>query len=138
MCTTFSGLKDGISAAHQAKQLLVGDSDHEKRDSGDTSSPSLTGNDSKDALQLMWEHLTPLITRESDSLGRSFPSGAVTFPHDCIDIRRCRPFTFCQKVVNKWFHKRTVLIGDAAHVFPPFGGQGIACGIRDQMLWRGD
>ena len=64
----------------------------ESADAGDTSSPSLTGNDSKDALQLMWEHLTPLILRESDSLGRSFPSGAVTFPHDCIDIRRCRPF----------------------------------------------
>jgi 2-polyprenyl-6-methoxyphenol hydroxylase-like FAD-dependent oxidoreductase len=86
----------------------------------------------------MWEHLTPLITRESDSLGRLFPSGAVTFPRDCIDIRRCRPFTLCQKVVNKWFHNRTILIGDAAHVFPPFGGQGIACGIRDAdaLAWR--
>ena len=94
--------------------------------------------DSKDAVQLMWEHLTPLITRESDSLGRSFPVGAVTFPRDCIRIQRCRSFTFCQKVVNKWFYHRTILIGDAAHVFPPFGGQGIACGIRDgdALAWR--
>lgn len=86
----------------------------------------------------MWEHLTPLITRKSDSLGRRFPTGTITFPRDCIDVRRCRPFTFCQKVVNKWFHNRTILIGDAAHVFPPFGGQGIACGIRDgdALAWR--
>lgn len=95
-------------------------------------------NDSKDAVQLMWEHLIPLVTRESDSRGRSFPTGAVSFPRDCIEIRRCRPFTFCQKVVNKWFHNRTILIGDAAHVFPPFGGQGIACGVRDAdaLAWR--
>lgn len=95
-------------------------------------------NDEKDATALLWEHITPLITRKSDSLGRPFPNGAITFPRDCVEVRRCRPFTFCQKVVNKWFHKRTILIGDAAHVFPPFGGQGIACGIRDgdSLAWR--
>ena len=42
------------------------------------------------------------------------------------------------KVVNHWFDQRTILIGDAAHVFPPFGGQGIANGIRDALglSWR--
>jgi hypothetical protein len=51
---------------------------------------------------------------------------------------RCRPFKFTHKVVNKWFHRKSILIGDAAHVFPPFGGQGIASGIRDahQLAWR--
>lgn len=95
-------------------------------------------NDSKDAVELLWEHLDPLITRDCDNLGHPFPTGPITFPRNCIDIRRCRPFTFCQKVVNKWFHNRTILIGDAAHVFPPFGGQGIACGIRDgdALAWR--
>ena len=94
-------------------------------------------NDSKDAEALLWEHLLPMLTRGTDSQGRPFHE-EVTFPKDCIEIRRCRPFTFCQKVVNKWFHKRTILIGDAAHVFPPFGGQGIACGIRDAhaLAWR--
>jgi len=94
--------------------------------------------DAKDALELMWEHLTPMITRRADRAGRPFEDGDITFPRDCIEILRCRPFTFAQKVVNKWFHDRTILIGDAAHVFPPFGGQGIACGVRDAdaLAWR--
>ncbi|KAF2166172.1 hypothetical protein M409DRAFT_66681 [Zasmidium cellare ATCC 36951] len=90
-----------------------------------------------DADELLWEHLTPMITRSQDSQGRRFGQ-AVTFPRDCIETLRCRPFTFAHKVVNKWHHKKSVLIGDAAHVFPPFGGQGIASGIRDahQLAWR--
>lgn len=53
-------------------------------------------------------------------------------------IMRCRPFTFTHKVVNKWYHGKTVLIGDAAHIYPPFGGQGIVSGLRDahQLAWR--
>jgi 2-polyprenyl-6-methoxyphenol hydroxylase-like FAD-dependent oxidoreductase len=95
-------------------------------------------NDSKDATTLLWQELLPLITRRADESGCPFPRGKVVFPQDCVEILRCRPFTFCQKVVNKWFHHRTILIGDAAHVFPPFGGQGISCGIRDAegLAWR--
>jgi 2-polyprenyl-6-methoxyphenol hydroxylase-like FAD-dependent oxidoreductase len=94
--------------------------------------------ESMNAVELLWEHLLPMVTRAEDENGNPFPVSNVTFPRDCIQILRCRPFTFCQKVVNKWFHNRTILIGDAAHVFPPFGGQGIACGIRDAyaLAWR--
>ncbi|KAH9896306.1 putative monooxygenase [Xylariomycetidae sp. FL2044] len=104
--------------------------------------------DSMDAEALLWEHLTPMITRahadDDDASGTTttalFPRGPVTYPLDCIEVRRCRPFRFAHKVVNRWFdyRSRTVLIGDAAHVFPPFGGQGIASGLRDahQLAWR--
>ncbi|KAI8945221.1 hypothetical protein F4801DRAFT_569154 [Xylaria longipes] len=94
--------------------------------------------DTMDAEELLWEHLTPMITRKCDQEARAFPSGEVTYPLDCIEVRRCRPFRFTHKVVNKWFDDRTILIGDAAHVFPPFGGQGIASGLRDaqQLAWR--
>lgn len=72
-----------------------------------------------DAEELFWEHITPMITQK-------FSGVEVTYPKDCIEILRCRPFTFSHKVVNRWYSRRTVLIGDAAHVFPPFGGQGIS------------
>ncbi|KAK5629406.1 hypothetical protein RRF57_005121 [Xylaria bambusicola] len=95
-------------------------------------------NDNMDSEELLWEHLMPMLTRKYDENGRPFSSGETTFPRDCIEVRRCRPFHFTHKVVNKWFDDRTILIGDAAHVFPPFGGQGIASGFRDaqQLAWR--
>ncbi|OZJ02001.1 hypothetical protein BZG36_04730, partial [Bifiguratus adelaidae] len=55
----------------------------------------------------------------------------VAFPEDCITVLRCRPFAFAARNCNKWALGRVMLLGDAAHVFPPFGGQGIASGFRD-------
>lgn len=92
--------------------------------------------DSMDASELFWENLTPMITRTVTSATNELIQ--VTFPRDCIQVLRCRPFQFSHKVVNKWFSNRTMLIGDAAHVFPPFGGQGVACGVQDAegLAWR--
>ncbi|KAJ5769581.1 monooxygenase [Penicillium odoratum] len=62
----------------------------------------------------------------------------VSFPEDCIEVLRCRPFNFSARSCNKWALGRVILCGDAAHVFPPFGGQGIASGFRDaiSIAWR--
>ena len=91
-----------------------------------------------DSEALLWEHITPMITRDRTQEGVRFPGGPTTFPRDCITIRRCRPFTFSHKVANKWFDRRRILIGDSAHIFPPFGGEGMTSGIRDahQLAWR--
>ncbi|GKZ27307.1 hypothetical protein AbraCBS73388_004084 [Aspergillus brasiliensis] len=62
----------------------------------------------------------------------------VQFPEDCIEVLRCRPFTFSSRTCNVWAKDRVILCGDAAHVFPPFGGQGIVSGFRDaiSLSWR--
>ncbi|OQE42999.1 hypothetical protein PENCOP_c003G03963 [Penicillium coprophilum] len=62
----------------------------------------------------------------------------ITFPDDCIRVLRSRPFRFAARSCNRWSHGRVILCGDAAHVFPPFGGQGIASGFRDaiSLAWR--
>ncbi|KAI1064326.1 hypothetical protein LB506_008016 [Fusarium annulatum] len=88
--------------------------------------------------ELLWEHITPMITLEEDSSRNHKFGRPVHYPRDCIEILRCRPFHFVHKVVNHWFSGRTILIGDAAHVFPPFAGQGIGSGVRDahQLAWR--
>ncbi|KAI7763499.1 hypothetical protein LZL87_013891 [Fusarium oxysporum] len=56
-------------------------------------------------------------------------------PHLTIPAAR---LSFSHRVANQWSHNRTILIGDAAHVFPPFGAQGIANAIRDSLAlsWR--
>ncbi|ETI26137.1 hypothetical protein G647_02914 [Cladophialophora carrionii CBS 160.54] len=77
----------------------------------------------------------PYITHPGSWYGLEQP---VRFPEDCIKTLRSRPFSFVARSCNKWSIGRVVLAGDAAHVFPPFGGQGIASGFRDAsaLAWR--
>ena len=80
-----------------------------------------------------------MITREASLFPGLNQKAPVQFPKDCVEVLRCRPFTFTNKVATPtWYKNRTIIIGDAAHVFPPFGGQGIASGIRDAVAlsWR--
>ncbi|KAK3367751.1 hypothetical protein B0H63DRAFT_565657 [Podospora didyma] len=100
---------------------------------------SVEPEDSLDNVQKQfWELFGPWMIISGSKFSRTLRKTAVEFPRECIEIIRCRPFTFATKVVNRWFSRKTLLIGDAAHVFPPFGGQGIATGIRDaqSLGWR--
>lgn len=78
----------------------------------------------------------PYLTHRASRYGLS--GSDISFPQDCVESLRCRPFTFSARSCNKWALDRVILCGDAAHVFPPFGGQGIASGFRDAvaLAWR--
>ncbi|CAG9953033.1 unnamed protein product [Clonostachys rosea f. rosea IK726] len=93
-----------------------------------------------DAVEHLKQQTEPHLTIEPSRLrGQgSRINTPVRFPWDCVEVLRCGPAHFAQKVVNRWFDGRVILIGDAAHVFPPFGAQGIASGIRDALglSWR--
>ncbi|KAK5052037.1 hypothetical protein LTR84_002841 [Exophiala bonariae] len=77
----------------------------------------------------------PYITHPGSRYGLNEP---IRFPEDCIETLRSRPFSFVARSCNRWSQGRVILTGDAAHVFPPFGGQGIASGFRDALAlsWR--
>ncbi|KAE8143797.1 hypothetical protein BDV38DRAFT_289648 [Aspergillus pseudotamarii] len=81
------------------------------------------------------EVVVPYITHSGSRYGLTED---VEYPEDCIEVLRSRPFRFSARSCNKWALGRTILCGDAAHVFPPFGGQGIASGFRDAigLAWR--
>jgi 3-(3-hydroxy-phenyl)propionate hydroxylase len=55
-----------------------------------------------------------------------------------LDLVRVAEYTFRAQVANSWRRNNIFILGDAAHLTPPFIGQGMGAGLRDAMnlAWK--
>lgn len=78
-----------------------------------------------------WERLRNLVAPWADlpsdpSLGDDF------------EVIRQAQYTFRARLAGRWRRGRVFLLGDAAHLTPPFVGQGLCAGLRDarNLTWK--
>ncbi|WP_319451058.1 MULTISPECIES: bifunctional 3-(3-hydroxy-phenyl)propionate/3-hydroxycinnamic acid hydroxylase [unclassified Mycobacterium] len=57
---------------------------------------------------------------------------------DELKLLRVTEYTFRAQLADRWRRGRILLLGDAAHLTPPFIGQGMGAGVRDAMnlAWK--
>lgn len=59
-------------------------------------------------------------------------------PLDQLHVVRMAEYTFRAQIADRWRDRRIFLLGDAAHLTPPFVGQGMGAGLRDaaNLSWK--
>ncbi|MGY4712784.1 bifunctional 3-(3-hydroxy-phenyl)propionate/3-hydroxycinnamic acid hydroxylase MhpA [Mycolicibacterium sp. CBM1] len=73
-----------------------------------------------------------------DALGPLIAPWTARVRCDDLELIRVTEYTFRAQLADRWRFANTFLLGDAAHLTPPFVGQGMGAGLRDAMnlAWK--
>jgi hypothetical protein len=84
--------------------------------------PGETADDYCDLIRL-WPLLAPWLAQDD---------------RDSLELVRVAEYTFRAQLADRWRSGRVFLLGDAAHLTPPFIGQGMGAGLRDaaNLSWK--
>ncbi|MFF7333410.1 bifunctional 3-(3-hydroxy-phenyl)propionate/3-hydroxycinnamic acid hydroxylase [Streptomyces sp. NPDC008150] len=76
--------------------------------------------------------------RDMDRLRPLIAPWTKSVPDGELEVLRVAEYTFRAQVADRWRDRRVFLLGDAAHLTPPFVGQGMGAGIRDaaNLTWK--
>lgn len=91
-------------------------------------------------LRRRWEMALPDdLTDEQASLPtRIWPLLSRWINPENAELERTAVYTFRSEIAQQWHKGRLFIAGDAAHLTPPFMGQGMCAGIRDasNLAWK--
>ncbi len=90
--------------------------------------------------RVRWEFMQ-LPGESADDLLRDDRIGALLAPFvngADVEIERKTVYAFHARVADRWRNGRIFLAGDAAHMMPPFAGQGMNGGMKDavNLSWK--
>ncbi|MBV9288499.1 MAG: bifunctional 3-(3-hydroxy-phenyl)propionate/3-hydroxycinnamic acid hydroxylase [Hyphomicrobiales bacterium] len=90
--------------------------------------------------RVRWEFLQ-LPGEDADKLNTDETARALILRHTQyrdFEIERRTVYTFHARVADRWRNGRVLLAGDAAHLMPPFAGQGMNGGLKDavNLAWK--
>jgi 3-(3-hydroxy-phenyl)propionate hydroxylase len=76
--------------------------------------------------------------RTLDALRGLIAPWVTDIPDDDLELVRVTEYTFRAQIADRWRDRHVFLLGDAAHLTPPFIGQGMGAGLRDAMnlAWK--
>lgn len=74
----------------------------------------------------------------ADGLAGRLPALLAPWGAGNAEVERIAEYVYRAQVADRWRQGRVLLAGDAAHVTPPFIGQGLGLGLRDvhQLAWK--
>ena len=75
---------------------------------------------------------------DADDAGARWRALLAPVDPGAVEFVRAVEYTFRAQVADRWRAGRVLLAGDAAHLSPPFVGQGLGLGLRDvhQLAWK--